>query len=453
MNPGIFREYDIRGVVGEDFTLEEVERLGRAYGTYLMARGGRKVALGRDCRISSPGIRDSLVEGMRRCGLEILDVGLCPTPVLYFAIRHLGADGGLMITASHNPPEYNGFKVCVGPDTIFGRQLQELRELMDGGPLASGAGSVRLCNVIDAYCDRLRSDIRLHRPVRVAVDAGNGTGGLAAGPLLRQLGCQARELYFEPDGLFPNHHPDPTVPENLSFLREAVLREGLELGVAFDGDADRLGVVDENGEVIPGDMLMIIFAREILKERPGAKFIGEVKCSQRMYDQIRAMGGEAIMWKTGHSLIKDKMKREGAVLAGEMSGHLFFADRYFGYDDAIYAACRLLEVVSSGPKSLSSFLKDLPPAVATPEIRVPCPDEVKFQLVERTKEILRKEHDTVDIDGVRVVFPDGWGLVRASNTSPVLVLRFEARTPRRLEEIQSTVQGALDKAREELAAC
>ncbi|MEJ5377936.1 MAG: phosphomannomutase/phosphoglucomutase [bacterium] len=446
MNPGIFREYDVRGIVGEDFTLEEVELLGRAYGTFLRARGGKTVVVGRDCRLSSPQIREMLIRGILKSGLDVIDAGMCPTPVLYFAIRHLGLDGGVMITASHNPPQYNGFKVCVGTDTIFGAQLQELRCMVEEGSFLSGEGSLSSHDVLSAYCSHLAGNLRLERPVKLAVDCGNGTVGLTAGVVLKALGCAPIELYMEPDGRFPNHDPDPTVLENLSDLRQIVLEEHLELGIAFDGDGDRLGVVDQRGEVIPGDMLMVIFARDILKNTPGATFIGEVKCSQRMYDDIASRGGRAVMWKTGHSLIKSKMKQEKALLAGEMSGHLFFADRYFGYDDALYAACRLLEILSRDQRPLSSYLEDLPPAVATPEIRVPCSEDNKFQVVERVREILRKSHPVIDIDGVRVLFPGGWGLVRASNTSPVLVLRFEAKDDRQLMEIRAFVEQVLQDA-------
>jgi phosphomannomutase/phosphoglucomutase len=446
LNPEIFREYDIRGIVGEDFHLDEMELFGRGYGTYLAARGGRSVAVGRDCRLSSPQIRDMVVKGLLASGMDVVDVGMCPTPVLYFAIRHLGLDGGLMITASHNPPQYNGFKVCVGPETIFGGELRELRRVTEAGRFSSGRGTLSSFDILAPYCARLCEDIKLDRPVKLGVDAGNGTAGLSAGPVLKALGCEVRELFMEPDGRFPNHDPDPTVLENLSRLREVVLEEGLELGIAFDGDGDRLGVVDHRGEVIPGDMLMVIFARDILKSRPGAVFIGEVKCSQRMYDEIAALGGRPIMWKTGHSLIKSKMKEEGAVLAGEMSGHLFFADRYFGYDDGLYAACRLLEILSRGRRALSSYLQGLAPAVATPEIRVPCPEGRKFKVVERARELLKENHQVIEIDGVRVLFHDGWGLVRASNTSPVLVLRFEASNTERLEQIRALVQRAVQEA-------
>jgi phosphomannomutase/phosphoglucomutase len=448
VNPGIFREYDVRGIVGKDFEPEEMELFGMGYGTYLATKGrGKRVVVGRDCRLSSQAIRDNLVKGLVKTGMDVLDVGVCPTPVLYFAIRHLGADGGLMITASHNPPEYNGFKVCVGPDTIFGQELQRLREVIESGVFRKAEGSVSTYDILEPYWAHISNDIRVQRPVRLAVDAGNGTAGLAAGPLLKRLGCEMVELFFEPDGRFPNHEPDPTVPENMEVLRTTVLGEGLELGIAFDGDGDRLGVVDERGDVIPGDMLMVIFAREILRWRPGATFIGEVKCSQRMYREIERLGGRAIMWKTGHSLIKNKMKEEGAALAGEMSGHLFFADRYFGYDDAIYAGCRLLEILSADTRPLSSYLEGLPPGWVTPEIRVPCPEDRKFQIVQRAKEILSRDHDIIDIDGVRVLFPDGWGLIRASNTSPVLVLRFEAETQERLSEIRGIVESALEQAK------
>lgn len=446
MNPGIFREYDIRGIVGEDFTLEEMERLGRGYGTFLRAMGGKSVVLGRDCRLSSPMIRDAMVEGLLGSGLDVVDVGMCPTPVLYFSLRHLRVEGGLMITASHNPPQYNGLKVCVGTETIFGEQLQELRRTVEAGRFSSGKGRLSKYDILTPYSQHLKGNLRLERPVRLAVDCGNGTAGLTAGTVLGALGCTPVELFMEPDGRFPNHDPDPTLLENLSHMRQVVLEEELELGIAFDGDGDRLGVVDQRGEVIPGDMLMVIFARDILRTKPGATFIGEVKCSQRMYDEISARGGRALMWKTGHSLIKSKMKEEKAVLAGEMSGHLFFADRYFGYDDALYAACRLLEILSRDHKPLSSYLEELPPAVATPEIRVPCPEEKKFGVVEKVRDFFKKQYTVIDIDGARVLFRDGWGLVRASNTSPVLVLRFEAKDPGRLEEIRALVEEAVENA-------
>jgi phosphomannomutase / phosphoglucomutase len=450
MKQSIFREYDIRGIVDEDFDLDDAEKLGRGFGTYLAQHGGRTAAVGRDCRFSSPGIRDALVKGMVSAGIHVTDVGVCPTPLLYFAIRHLETDGGVMITASHNPPEYNGFKVCVGPDTIFGEEIRQLREFVESDRFIRGKGACKEYEIIPPYCDYLVGHLRLERPVRLAVDAGNGTGGLTAVPVLERLGCDMVKLFIEPDGSFPNHDPDPTLPENMVRLAETVVREKLELGIGFDGDADRIGVVDEKGHIIYGDMLMVIFAREILKDKPGATFISEVKCSQNMYDDIKAHGGNVIMWKAGHSLIKRKLREERALLAGEMSGHMFFADRYFGYDDAVYAACRLLEIVSRRPEPLSHYLADLPRTYNTPEIRVECPEDKKFKLVEMVKKELRKDHEIIEVDGVRIIFPDGWGLLRASNTGPVLVLRFEAKSEERLKEIRSVVEGTLQQMKKRL---
>jgi len=441
----IFREYDIRGVLDRDFDLDDMVRMGHAYGTYLQEHTGKRAVIGRDCRLSSPSIRDALVEGLLKSGVHVVDVGICPTPVLYFAIRHLDTDGGLMITASHNPPEYNGLKVCLGNDTIFGQEIQEFRKLVEKGHFKEGKGTLETYDIMSPYTDFLVANISLARPVRLAADAGNGTAGIAAGPILERLGCKPVKLFFEMDGNFPNHQPDPTVLKNMSALIDRVREDGLEFGIGFDGDGDRIGVVDEKGQIIWGDMLMVIFAREILKDNPGATIIGEVKCSLNMYNDIEAHGGKAIMWKTGHSLIKKKLREEKALLAGEMSGHLFFADRYFGYDDAIYAACRLLEILSRRSQPLSTYLEDLPRTVSTPEIRIDCPEDKKFKLVEMVKEELRKDHEIVDVDGVRVIFPDGWGLLRASNTGPILVLRFEAKDKARLQEIRSLVEGTLEK--------
>lgn len=450
MNHLIFREYDIRGIVGKDFNAEDVERIGQGYATYLARYGGKNCVIARDCRLSSQMIRDALIKGLTKGGVHVIDAGLGPTPLLYFATRNLQVDGGVMITASHNPPEYNGFKICLGVETIFGDEIKQLKKIIEAGDYTSGEGSLEENDILPVYCDYLVDNIRLERPIRLAVDAGNGTGGLAAGPALKRLNCEVVELFMEPDGTFPNHEPDPTVPSNLEALSKTVVNQNLELGIAFDGDADRLGVVDENGRIIYGDMLMVLFAREILKDNPGGKFIGEVKCSQLMYDEIERKGGVPIMWKTGHSLIKNKLKEENALLAGEMSGHFFFKHRYFGFDDAIYAACRLLEILSQGSKSLSAYLSDLPKTYNTPEIRVDCPEEKKFALVAKVKQMLSTECQTIDIDGVRVVFEDGWGLVRASNTSPVIVLRFEAESKSRLQEIRGLVEAVIDKAKTSL---
>jgi phosphomannomutase/phosphoglucomutase len=449
MNPAIFREYDIRARVGTDLTTEGVYCLGRALGTYFRRQGKRRLVLGRDCRPSSLEWRGQLLAALVASGCQVVDVGVCPTPVLYFGLRHLGAEGGVIVTASHNPPEFNGFKICNGYHTIFGAEIQELRRLCQEGHFLAGAGAVAEQEIIPAYQDYLARNLTISRPLRLGMDAGHGTAGVVALPLFRRLGCEVWPLYCDMDGRFPAHEPDPVVEANLRDLQALVTEQRLDLGVAYDGDGDRLGVVGPGGEIIWGDQLLILFARAILKEHPGAVIIGEVKCSQRLYDDIARQGGRPLMWKTGHSLIKQKMQEEGALLAGEMSGHLFFAHRYFGYDDAIYATGRLLELLAASPQSLTELLADLPPAVITPEIRRECPDEVKFQVVAGLKARLAGRFPLVDLDGVRLLHPEGWGLVRASNTQPALVLRFEARTPEHLQEIRSLVESELE---EELAA-
>ena len=450
INPSIFREYDIRGIVGTDFDLKDTANIARSYASYLTKHGGRSVAVGCDCRETSPAVREAFVGGLKRSGLQVTDVGMCPTPLLYFGIRHLALDGGVMITASHNPPEYNGFKICLGPDTISGDEIQRLKQILEEADFIEGSGSEKKADILEPYCNHLLGDIRLERPVRLAVDAGNGTGGITSVPVFRGLGCETVHLFMEPDGRFPNHEPDPTVPANMETLSRAVVENGLELGIAFDGDADRLGVVDENGRIIYGDMLLAIFARDILADNPGAKIIGEVKCSQLLYDDIKARGGAPIMWKAGHSLMKQKLKAEAAMLAGEMSGHFFFNHRYFGFDDAVYAACRLLELASRRTGPISSLIGDMPVVYNTPELRLDCPEHLKFPLVDIIRKKLGKENEIIDLDGVRVVYPDGWALVRASNTSPVIVLRFEAMSRHRLDEIQQQVGQVVESARAEL---
>ncbi len=443
MNPQIFREYDIRAIVGKEITLEEVETMGKAIGTYLGQAGKKQIALGRDGRLSSNAFRDYLLKGLLSTGCQVIDIGVCPSPLLYFSIRHFKTDGGVMITASHNPPEYNGFKVCSGPDTIFGAEIQRLGLIAEQGKFMTGIGSVREENVLPAYQEFIYKDIHLPHALRVGIDGGNGTGGWTALPIIRQLGCEVFDLYCEIDGSFPHHQPDPTVPKNLKELIDLVNREHLDVGLAYDGDGDRLGVVDHAGDIIWGDELLILFARDILPGRPGATFIGEVKCSQNLYDDIPRQGGKILMWKTGHSLIKQKMKEVQAVLAGEMSGHLFFADRYFGFDDAVYASLRLLEILSKTGKKIPELLSGLATTYSTPEIRVETREETKFQVVEAVKNELAQRFSIIDVDGVRVKFEDGWGLIRASNTQPVLVLRFEARSPERLQEIQNLIEGIL----------
>ncbi len=440
INPQIYREYDIRGVVDRDLTPEVVQRIGKGFGTYMFHLGLKSLVVGRDGRNSSKKLRDALVEGILSTGCDVVDIGLCPTPVYYFSIFHLDKDGGMMVTGSHNPPEFNGFKVSVGKSTIFGEEIQNLARLVEKGEFAIGKGNLYETEIIKPYQEFIKKDIHVEKKIKIVIDAGNGTAGIVASPILRDLGCEVEELYCEIDGRFPNHFPDPTIPENLKDLIELVRKKDPDLGVGYDGDGDRIGVIDDKGNIIWGDQLMILFSREILKHIKGATFVGEVKCSQNLFSDIERHGGKAIMWKTGHSLIKEKIKKEGAALGGEMSGHLFFADRYLGYDDAIYASCRLVELLSKTDKKLSELLDDVPKTSITPEIRVDCPDDIKFQVVEKVKEEMRKEYPIIDVDGVRVKFEDGWGLVRASNTQPVLVLRFEALTEKRVEEIKRLVE-------------
>jgi phosphomannomutase/phosphoglucomutase len=461
INNDIFREYDIRGVADRDLTSPVIEALGRAFAAYVKPKGINTVTVGYDARMSSPRLCDDVVRGLVSGGMNITIIGLCPTPVLYFSLFHLNPGAGVMITGSHNPAEFNGFKLCVGKDTIYGQEIQNLRKIMvrqDGivqVPSGAGRGTVVNRSILPDYIEYLKKQFSVvpNAPLKVVLDSGNGTAGLAAPKIIRAMGCDVIELFSEPDGRFPNHHPDPTIPKNLNDLIETVKKTKADVGVAFDGDSDRIGVVDERGNILWGDQLMVIFSRDILRERPGATFVSEVKCSQTMYDDIRTNGGNALMWKTGHSLIKAKMKEVHAAMAGEMSGHLFFADRYLGYDDAVYAACRLVEVLKKlkandeAETSLSSLLTDLPKTFNTPEIRFDCPDNIKFKVVDSVKEnflrgndLPQKPREVITVDGVRAVFEKGWGLIRASNTQPVLVMRFEAQDPSSLTFIKNMME-------------
>jgi phosphomannomutase/phosphoglucomutase len=441
---GIFREYDIRGLVGKDLTDETVELLGLGAGTYLTRRGITRITLGRDVRLSSQGYRDAIIRGLVRAGLTVVDLGMVTTPMLYFSLFTRDVTGGVMITGSHNPPDYNGFKIAEGKSTIYGEKIQEVRRIIESGDFSRGEGHGEEASVVEDYCRTLVRGTRMgKRKIKVVVDAGNGTTGPTSPRILWELGCDVTELYCEPDGRFPNHHPDPTLPEAVSDLRAKTLQLKADVGIGFDGDGDRLGVIDEKGTIVWMDMLLILYARDLLRRRPGSTVIFDVKCSHLCSTEIREAGGVPLMWKTGHSLIKKKMREENAPLAGEMSGHVCFADDYFGYDDATYAACRLVQILSGTDTSLSQLLADIPTTHTTPEIRLDCPDEKKFEIVRKLKEHFDKNYTTLDIDGVRVVFPDGWGLVRPSNTQPVLVLRFEAESPRRLEEIKSLFAGKL----------
>ncbi len=448
MRREIFREYDIRGIAGKDLTQETVEMLGLGIGTMLRREGRRRITVGRDCRPSSDSFRDALIAGLTATGISAIDIGVVPTPLLYYSIVHLESEGGVMITGSHNPPEYNGFKTCLGTDSVYGEQIQKIYALIEAQDFEHGAGSVSTADVMTPYRQYILDQIHLRRTVRVAVDCGNGTACLMAPGLLAALGCEVTKLYCEMDGNFPNHHPDPTVVENLADLQSAVKSSKLELGIAFDGDADRIGIIADDGRIIWGDLLLALYAREILKSKPGATFIAEVKCSMNLFRDVEKHGGRAIMWKTGHSLIKAKMKQEKAVLAGEMSGHMFFADRYFGYDDAIYAACRILELQANSPIPLSRMLADIPPTCVTPEIRVQCDDEKKFGVVEKVKSHFQQDHEVIDVDGARILFPRGWGLVRASNTQDVLVMRFEAETQADLDKMREEVEKQVRRAKD-----
>lgn len=445
----IFRQYDIRGVWGDDLTPEAALLIGRAFGTLCREVCGKEKVLltvGRDVRLSSAAISENLIRGIASTGADVTDIGECPTPVQYFSLYRLDADGGVMVTGSHNPPEYNGFKLSIGKETIYGSEIQRIRQIIESGRFAEGKGRTEKKEIIDDYIDHLKKDFPDLSGISVVLDSGNGTAGLAAPALVEGLGADAVRLFCEPDGNFPNHHPDPVVPGNLAALIRTVKEKGADIGVAFDGDADRIGVVDADGEIVWGDRLMILFARDVLKRSPGASIIGEVKCSQILYDDIRRNGGTPIMWKTGHSLIKKKMKEEKALLAGEMSGHIFFADRYFGYDDAIYATLRLLELLKKNgrPYRLKRLLGGLPEVWSTPEIRFDCPDERKFGVVEEMRNAFAG-HDVNTIDGARVNFGDGWALVRASNTQPALVMRFEAESEASLKKIQAFVEEKLEE--------
>ncbi len=455
MNPRVFREYDIRGNADRDLDDGFVNLLGKAIGSHLKRSGARRITLGRDCRVHSPRLHKELKAGILSTGINIIDVGIVATPLLYFSVFYFDSDGGVQITGSHNPPEDNGFKILKGKSTIHGGEIQELRKIVESKQFESGLGLSEDRGIEPAYLDMAASKIQLGpRRFKVVVDAGNGVGGTAV-PLLQKLGFDVTPMFIEQDGRFPNHHPDPTVEANVADLKAKVTEVGAEVGIALDGDADRIGVVDNKGRIIWGDQLMILFARSILKEVPGATFVSEVKCSKALYDEIAKAGGKAIMWKVGHSLIKEKMKAEGALLAGEMSGHIFFAHRYYGYDDAIYAAARLVELLTKSEETLDQIVDKLPKLFNTPELRYELSDEIKFEVVKRVVEKFKATekddgHDVVDVDGARITWKDGWALVRASNTQAALVLRFEAETPERLQTIRTRVETELKKIESEV---
>ncbi|HEY5086774.1 MAG TPA: phosphomannomutase/phosphoglucomutase [Gemmatimonadaceae bacterium] len=441
----IFREYDIRGITGSQLTPEVARMVGRAFAEFLTERGERgAVAVGRDNRPSGDGLHRELVAGLLESGIDIVDIGIVPTPLAYWAQHNLDVVAGIQITGSHNPPEYNGFKLGVGKESIYGDDIQRVYELASAGRFPCGKGSLREEPIIDRYIDDVVTRIgRISRPIRIAADAGNGAGTLVAPKLFERLGVDVTCLFCESDGTFPNHHADPTVPENLEDLINELDKGDYDFGVAFDGDADRIGLVEHTGDIIWGDYLLILYARDVLTRRSGAPIIFDVKCSQALPEAIEKAGGIPVMWKTGHSLIEEKMHDLRAPLAGEMSGHMYFDEGWYGFDDALYGAARLLKIVADSGKSVHELLADVPRFVSTPEIRVACPDDRKFRIVADAVKYFSAKYRTIDVDGVRIQYPDGWGLIRASNTQPVIVLRFEARTSQQLDAIRAEIEGWL----------
>ncbi|MBX7257220.1 MAG: phosphomannomutase/phosphoglucomutase [Candidatus Hydrogenedentes bacterium] len=445
MNQQIFREYDIRGIAGKDLDEETYTRIGQAACAFMKGKLKKKcLVVGRDGRLTSKAYANALIDGITSCGINVIDIGEVPTPLVYFGLFTLPVDGGMMITASHNPKEYNGLKVAVGQSTIHGKDIQKLFHIAQAGvfPKAKGPVTITRMDLVPKYMKRILKDLKLKRRLKVVLDGGNGTGGPVGLPLYEALGCEVIPLYCDVDGTFPNHHPDPTVPENLVELIKAVKKHKADLGIGYDGDTDRIGAVDELGNVIYGDQLLILFARAVLKDKPGSTVIGEVKSSRTLYSDIAKHGGKPVMWKTGHSLIKAAMKSHHAQIAGEMSGHMFFKHRWYGFDDAIYAGARLLELLAAGKKTLSQHLGDVPKMVSTPELRIETTEARKFAIVKEATEYFQKDLglDVNTIDGARIEFPDGWGLLRASNTSPVLVMRCEATTAKRVQEIRELIE-------------
>lgn len=442
----IFREYDIRGIVETELQDDVVERIASAFAAAFLKEGKQKIVIGMDGRPSSPHLKNIMMKNLSKYSLDILDIGLVPTPVMYYAVFKRNLDGGIIITASHNPPEYNGFKALVGKEAQSGDQIKEIyRIAISGNFPPEKPGHIETIDIIPEYIDYITNNISLNKKIKVVVDAGNGTGGITAPTLYKKLGADVIDIFCDVDGKFPNHHPDPTKIENLKYLIAKVKEKNADLGIGFDGDGDRIGVVDRNGTIIWGDQLTLIFARDILEKNPGQKIISEVKASEVLYSEIKKSGGVPIMWKTGHSLIKKKIAEENAALAGEMSGHIFFNDKWFGFDDAVYAGARLLEILSNTDQSLIEIMDTIPKTFNTPEIRVDTTDEAKFNIVSHLVEYFKKDYQVIDIDGARVIFPHGWALVRASNTQPSLVVRFEADSKEYMKEIRSIVEPIIEE--------
>jgi phosphomannomutase/phosphoglucomutase len=446
MNEGIFREYDIRGVVKTDLTNEVAYNIGRAYGTWMAKRGHKLITVGQDVRLTSPHLAKLFIDGVITTGMDVFLVGEVMTPVLYYSILHFKTDGGVMITGSHNPIEYNGFKMCEGLASIHGGDIQELKQIiLSNGYVRKNNGHVTEKEIIPQYLEMMRKKFVFPRKLKVVVDAGNGTAGPIAPELWSSLGLEVIPLYCDPDGHFPNHLPDPTVPKYMQDLRQLVIAEKADLGVGYDGDADRVGIVDDRGRLVYADALMAILSGEVLVNHPGSTILFDVKCSQMLSEEIERAGGKPMMYKTGHSLLKAKMKEMHAPFAGEMSGHLFFADEFFGFDDGVYASGRLMRILANSKGPFSALVDKLPVFFSTPEIRVDCPDTEKFAVIDKMVKTFSATHETITIDGVRVLFGDGWGLIRASNTQPVLVLRFEAKSRERLAEIIALFRKEMDK--------
>jgi phosphomannomutase/phosphoglucomutase len=446
VKPNIFREYDIRGIADKDLVDENVELLGKGIGTFLTRAGSKTLVIGRDVRLSSERIRNALVKGLVSTGADVIDIGVTLTPAQYFAILHLNADGGVMITGSHNPIDYNGLKIskkAVAP--VYGEQIQEIRRIIEQQYFAQGSGEVTIKDTMKDYVHAVQSRLKFERKLKIVVDAGNGVAGLIVPKIWQEMGCEVTCLYCDPDGRFPNHLPDPTVPKYVVDLQKKVLEMGADVGIGYDGDSDRIGVIDDQGRIIFADRLMAILSREVLERNQNAQIVFDVKCSQALPEEIAKHGGRPVMWKTGHSLLKAKMKELGAPLAGEMSGHIFYSDGYLGFDDGIYVSGRLMQMMSKSKKKLSEIADEIPHFEATPEIRVEATDEDKFKVVADLANYFKSKYETIDIDGARVLFGDGWGLVRASNTQPVLVLRFEAKTKARLREIMEIFKTRLRK--------
>lgn len=444
MKPHIFRQYDIRGLVDKDLTEEIAKNIGKAIGTYLK-NFGKNIVVGKDNRKSSPKLGEALIEGLLSTGCDVIDVGTLPTPLLYFSIHLYSQTGGVMLTGSHNPPEYNGFKICHGLSSVYGEEIQKLRKIIENKDFEQGEGKLTKKDPKEDYIKFVSEKVDIDSNLKIVIDGGNGTSGFVVPDLMKKLNLAPSYLYCEPDGSFPNHLPDPTIPKNMEDLIEQVKKQKADVGIGYDGDADRVGAVDDKGRIIWGDKLLCLYSREILKMNPGSKIIMDVKCSQATIEYIEKYGGEPIMWKTGHSLIKEKMKESGALLAGEMSGHMFFKDNYLGYDDALFASLRLLEIITKSNRKLSELVDEIPSYYSTPEIRVDCPEEKKFKVVDELKKYFKSKYNTIDIDGVRILFESGWALIRASNTQPILVLRFEAKSEQELEKIKNEIKQKLEE--------